>query len=811
MTFTDRQQKKKLERRRSRQLYREQRPRVNLNQVLEEINWNIRSRENSLTRSPVSFSVQTSVETTRENSPEQSNDEESGSELSEREFQERVREFENYRTRTIEEARRSRRSRRNSNNNQPLEIVEEENIEEQELGGLREYLQEFEIEIEQEENNEEPIVENNIMDILALRSKKFRGNGTQDPVEWLKNYEKTARMNGWTDDQKKERIYTVLDDTADEWYNEIYTQTYGNGNDEWSTWAIVKDQFLEQFCNRRWMNKWTRELEKFKQQPGESVDQYAARFKRIIRKGAPAMQNAEKLYHFKKGLRKGMLPIISMHNPEDIAAVIELAQHYEEAEDLEEGLEPEESEDEIKVKPKTKRKIKKKKYESESSDKEIPVKKEKIKKKEVEVDPIEELTKKMNELTIKLAKTERPQYNNNTRTRNYDIECYSCGKKGHISKDCKGFNRNNNYRNNYQEHNNNNHNRNNIPERNTPRNNFGNNNNQRGSTSTQFKNNRNNQNQTTAHYVSIEDGNEYETDEEDREIITLWNEQFDSFGNPKETKKRLIEPELIYDYRTDPNNKKKKVQISSSKPKQMEWTPIKNNGRKPIIKTPGKVKNEEYTPKLLQGPELDIVKKLREQKIEITLPQLFKISSNEKRKVMEALRKPKEVSARFTNQEDSLRTTTLECDIIVNGYTVPATIDSGAATSIIARNTMEQLGFDIEEATNCKIISANGEKTESLGKIKDFPVEINDRVIPINMEIMETGAYHILLGNDWMMKAGASYNWSKQELTLNWRNQVIKTTASCKQNNNILENIEEEYESEDEEQIQVLFQENYIN
>ncbi|RHZ87387.1 hypothetical protein Glove_36g5 [Diversispora epigaea] len=397
----------KLERRRSRQLYRETRPRLNLNQALEEINWNIRTRENSLTRSPVSFSVQTSRETTRENSPEQSNDEESGSELSEREFQERVREFEQYRTRTIEEARRSRRSRRNSNNNQPLEIVEEENIEEQE--GLREYLQEFEIEIEQEENNKEPIVENNIMDILALRSKKFRGDGTQDPVEWLKNYEKTARMNGWTDDQRKERIYTVLDDAADEWYNEVYTQTYGIGNDEWPTWIRLKELFLEQFCNRRWMNKWTKELEKLKQQPGESVDQYAARFKKIIRKGAPAMQNAEKLYHFKKGLRKGMLPIISMHNPEDIATVIELAQHYEEAEDLEEGLEPEESEDEIKVKPKTKRKIKKKKYESESSDEEIPVKKEKVKKKEVEVDPIEELTKKMNELTIKLAKTERPQ------------------------------------------------------------------------------------------------------------------------------------------------------------------------------------------------------------------------------------------------------------------------------------------------------------------------------------------------------------------------------------------------------------------
>ncbi|RHZ82490.1 hypothetical protein Glove_109g339 [Diversispora epigaea] len=645
--------------RRSRQLYREQRPQLNLNQTLEEINWNIRTRENSLTKSPVSFSVQTSIDTTRENSPEQSND---------------------------ENLKKDRRSRRNSNNNQPLEIVEEENIEEQKLGGLREYLQEFEIEQEiQRENNIEPIVENNIMDILALRSRKFKGDGTQDPVEWLKNYEKMARMNGWTDDQKKERIYTVLDDAADKWYNEIYTITYRIDNDRLPTWTEIKNLFI------------TRELEKLKQQPGESVDQYAARFKKIIRKKALAMQDVDKLYHFKKGLRKGMLPLISMHNPEDIATVIKLAQYYEEAEDLEEGLEPEESEDEIKPKPKTKRKIKKKKYESESSDEETPIKKKKVKKKEVEVDPIEELIKKMNELTIKLTKTERLQYNNNIRSRNYDIKCYNCGKKGHISKNCKG-------------------------------------------------NDRNNQNQTPAHYVSIENGNEYETEEEDREIIALWNEQLDSFGNPKETKKRPIEPELIYDYRTDPDNKKKK-------------TPNKNNVRKLISKTPGKVKNEEYTSKLLQGPELDIVKKLKEQKIEITLPQLFKISSNEKRKVIEALKKPKEVSARFTNQKDFLRTTTLECDIIVNRYTVPATIDSGAATSIIARNTMKQLEFEV---TNCKIISANGEKTKSLGKIKNFLVEINDK--------------------------------SKQELTLNWRNQVIKTTASCKQNNTTLKSIEEEYE-----------------
>src|SRR6185295_19999321 len=102
-------------------------------------------------------------------------------------------------------------------------------------------------------------------------------------------------------------------------------------------------------------------------------------------------------------------------------------------------------------------------------------------------------------------------------------------------------------------------------------------------------------------------------------------------------------------------------------------------------------------------------------------------------------------------------------------------------------------------------ISANGERTASLGIIRDFPIEIEGNTIPINVEVMKTEAYHILLGNDWMMKAGAVYDWKNQELTLNWRNQRIKTTATYKQNDNQY-NSEDDYESEEEEQI--LFQGN---
>ncbi|RHZ79967.1 hypothetical protein Glove_139g134 [Diversispora epigaea] len=62
---------------------------------------------------------------------------------------------------------------------------------------------------------------------------------------------------------------------------------------------------------------------------------------------------------------------------------------------------------------------------------------------------IKKLTRKMNQLTVKLTKMEKSQHdNNNTQPRKYNIKCYNCGKKGHISKECRGPIKRNKYREN---------------------------------------------------------------------------------------------------------------------------------------------------------------------------------------------------------------------------------------------------------------------------------------------------------------------------------------------------------------------------
>jgi hypothetical protein len=368
---------------------------------------------------------------------------------------------------------------------------------------------------------------------------------------------------------------------------------------------------------------------------------------------------------------------------------------------------------------------------------------------------------------------------NVNRPRNYnqwqEQRCFNCGKLGHKMRECRQPRR---QQGNWNNQNQNINQRNDNQNRNENRNQreFNNRNNYQSNRSNQQPNlQRNNQGtgneRTYANYAGIEEEPEEEyIDEETKEIIALLN------GNQKDNKKgikrkNLGEPEIIYDWETNKKHTKKK----DWRTEMMDIDPIKP--KKKVTFVPKRDKTEKGLPIMLEGSDFDIVKTLKNQKIEISLQQLLKKCPTEKKKLIEALRKPKE--AYLIKQEYTPKATTLECRIGINEYTVPATIDSGAATSIISRETMEQLGYGVETTTDKRIISANGAETKSLGRIKDFPIEVDGNVIPTDVEVMETDAYYLLLGNDWMMKAGASYDWKKQELTLNWRNRTIKTSAKC--------------------------------
>jgi hypothetical protein len=296
-----------------------------------------------------------------------------------------------------------------------------------------------------------PIINNPvIMNPEIIKPTKFFGNGTQDPIDWLKKFDKAARVNGWNENLRREKLYGFLEDQAEDWYLETYVQ--GGEDDELPTWAALMTSFRNKFCGAKWQNKWIKQLAELKQLPGETIDQYHSRYTRLIVRVPAGMPDEQKFFYFKKGLKKGILPLISMHNPEDVRAAVELIREYEDAEDIEEGIEPEDDfePESKKYKKKATRKTQKKvQYKSDSSKDETLIKKNKKKIKEVKEDPINEITRKMSELSIKLAKIKQPQsrsnYNNGyQQNRNSIIKCYNCNRTGHIQRDCQMPNQSNN-------------------------------------------------------------------------------------------------------------------------------------------------------------------------------------------------------------------------------------------------------------------------------------------------------------------------------------------------------------------------------
>ena len=96
--------------------------------------------------------------------------------------------------------------------------------------------------------------------------------------------------------------------------------------------------------------------------------------------------------------------------------------------------------------------------------------------------------------------------------------------------------------------------------------------------------------------------------------------------------------------------------------------------------------------------------------------------------------------------EVNTRTIAVKCNLIVNGEEVKTIIDSGAATSIITNSLRRKLGLKILRPSNTVFTMADGGRTPSLGKT-EIILEIEDEEIPIEVQVIDSRADDLLLGN----------------------------------------------------------------
>lgn len=90
---------------------------------------------------------------------------------------------------------------------------------------------------------------------------------------------------------------------------------------------------------------------------------------------------------------------------------------------------------------------------------------------------------------------------------------------------------------------------------------------------------------------------------------------------------------------------------------------------------------------------------------------------------------------------------------------------------------MEYINHKPNRASERIITGIHSNKKLSEGIIDDVPVHLGDVVVSADMEVIDTNAYHLVLGNDWLCKAKTIIDYNHLKITVSDGNRTLKFLA----------------------------------
>jgi predicted aspartyl protease len=440
----------------------------------------------------------------------------------------------------------------------------------------------------------------------------------------------------------------------------------------------------------------------------------------------------------------------------------------------------------------------------------------------------------------------RNNFRNNNGERN--VECYHCGRTGHIRPRCLELqeqNKNNEQRNNRQNYENR---RNDNNDRN-------------------FRDNRNGQrnngrNERSLNYISTseEDRNvqEYESSEDeeyDCNRLQVYkdddseNDEYPiyEFEDRKETFKRPTRERTNRITRSQSESKREREMLTNRNRKiqendEMETnedsdTETRNKGkmtRSEALQKAQRTREKKFTcrncetighfttncptlstkerEKIMKAREknkerkeknfsIDLEQRIKNSPCGLTIGEAIKMVPGYKRefsKTFKVIKRGKEI--KYMEIPKKPRFTSTRGKAKIEDIEIEAIIDTGAAISAMTRGLMEELGYKINKSSKVVIVTADGKKSRSLGKIMDMELTLEGVDTLITVEVMESMDRTLILGNDWLNKVNANIDYESGKLSIKGRNGYIDIPIKFSKEN---DDEEEEYEEEDLEETRI--------
>ncbi|OMH82057.1 DNA damage-inducible protein 1 [Zancudomyces culisetae] len=115
---------------------------------------------------------------------------------------------------------------------------------------------------------------------------------------------------------------------------------------------------------------------------------------------------------------------------------------------------------------------------------------------------------------------------------------------------------------------------------------------------------------------------------------------------------------------------------------------------------------------------------------------------------------------------DEMKTSNCKIVVTIFGRHTIAIIDTGAACSVVTPEVLDSWGLDVDIKHDQVIITADGKKHPSKGKVSNIPIAFNEHLFPANMVVMERPDNTLILGTDWLKKHSAYIDMERSKLKL---------------------------------------------